>query len=59
MDRTKQNTYSVEYELGGVTFYKNVNAASGEDAKNQILEQQTNATIHGVSVIEENENYAG
>lgn len=59
MDHTKQKTYSVEYELGGGTFYKNVNAASEEDAKNQIQAQHTNATIHGISVIEENEHYAG
>ncbi|MBT2656056.1 hypothetical protein J7E81_12575 [Bacillus sp. ISL-18] len=59
MEQTKQKTFSVEYELGGVIFYKNVNAASEEDAKNQIQAQQTNAAIHGVSLIEENENYAG
>ena len=59
MDQTKQRTFSVEYELDGVTFYKNVNAASMEDAKNQVQAQQTNASIHAVSIIEENENYAG
>jgi len=59
MDQTKQRTFSVEYELGGVTFYKNVNAASMEDAKNQVQAQQTNASIRAVSIIEENENYAG
>ena len=59
MDQTKQRTFSVEYELVGVTFYKNVNAASMEDAKNQVQAQQTNASIRAVSIIEENENYAG
>ncbi|PFO09618.1 hypothetical protein COJ85_01310 [Bacillus sp. AFS076308] len=59
MDQVKQRTFSVEYELGGVTFYKNVNAASMEDAKNQVQAQQTNASIRAVSIIEENENYAG
>ena len=59
MDQTKQRTFSVEYELDGVTFYKNVNAASMEDAKNQVQAQQTNASIRAVSIIEENENYAG
>ncbi|MCM3727903.1 hypothetical protein M3226_19835 [Neobacillus cucumis] len=59
MDQTKQRTFSVEYELEGVTFYKNVNAASMEDAKNQVQAQQTNASIRAVSIIEENDNYAG
>ncbi|MEH7548404.1 hypothetical protein [Neobacillus vireti] len=59
MDQTKQRTFSVEYELGGVTYYKNVNAASMEEAKNQVQAQQTNASIRAVSIIEENENYAG
>ncbi|TWD96421.1 hypothetical protein FB550_11170 [Neobacillus bataviensis] len=59
MDQTKQRTFSVEYELDGVTFYKNVNAVSMDDAKNQVQAQQTNASIRAVSIIEENENYAG
>ncbi|PLS09553.1 hypothetical protein [Neobacillus cucumis] len=59
MDQTKLPTFSVEYELGGMVFYKNVNAATIEEAKNQVQSQQTNATIQAVSIVDENENYAG
>ncbi|MEH7415107.1 hypothetical protein V7266_07465 [Neobacillus drentensis] len=59
MDQPKTRTYSVEYELGGGVYFKNMNAESVEEAKHQLQAQQTNASIHAVSLIEENENYAG
>ncbi len=61
MEQNKSTTFSVEYELGGVTFFKNVSATSMEDAKIQIQGLQTNATIRSISIVGDdgNEHYAG
>lgn len=61
MNQNNARTFSVEYELNGVIFFKNVTANSMEDAKLQVQRQQTNANIQAVSIVGEegNEHYAG
>jgi hypothetical protein len=50
-----QNNFTVEYELSGVVFFRNVTATNFEEAKQQIQSGQPDAQIRAVSIIENQE----
>ncbi|MEK4029320.1 MULTISPECIES: hypothetical protein [Bacillaceae] len=52
----KKDIYTVEYELSGVIFYKNVTAFNFEEAKQQIKSNFLDAKIRAVTILE-NEEY--
>ncbi|MFB3167679.1 hypothetical protein P5G62_011225 [Neobacillus sp. 179-C4.2 HS] len=48
----KQDIYTVEYELSGVIFYKNVTSFSFNEAKQQIQSNFLDAKIRAVTILE-------
>jgi hypothetical protein len=55
MKDNNQKSYTVEYELSGVVFFREVTAANFEEAKQQIQSGQPDAQIRAVSIIENQE----